>query len=303
MLPVVMVQGKSVHLGNYSYGVNPVGILSRLIAATEGDMSLTDTCGDDITPPPAWIYLRDRKQHYDVSLPHRAAACINFMTYDKTPDDVMYILMNAARHAVSQTLEGLAYNGRVEVISAAELINRAQAYPGFDVFYQNLRNNSFVSLQKGESSYANETICLMEKILEFTGMTQPMVVIAIAPPYYPAADSLAIQDNTFAGLLETIKNVSDITYDRYFNGISDCSYCCPNPNLNEEMVQKNLLLWGKSYGFDFAAMAEMQIPFLLLGPWGKDLHERTERVHITSVSKKLPAILEKIISYVGKTSV
>ncbi|MCH4166456.1 MAG: M20/M25/M40 family metallo-hydrolase [Megasphaera sp.] len=301
MLPVVLVQGKTVHLGNYKYGVNPIGILSRLIATTEGDMSLTDHCGDEVTPPPAWIYLRDRKQHYDVSLPQRAAACANFMTYGKTPDDVMYILMDAARHAVAQTLEGLSYTGEVKVISAAELMKQAMVYPGFDVFYKNIYNNSFVALQKGESSYAGETIHLLEQILNFTNMTQPMVVIAIAPPYYPAADSLAIDDGTFPGLLETIRSVTDVTYGRYFNGISDCSYCCPNPNLDEEMVQKNLLLWGKSYGFDFTAMAEMQIPFLLLGPWGKDLHERTERVHISSVSEKLPAVLEKIISYVSKT--
>lgn len=49
-------------------------------------------------------------------------------------------------------------------------------------------------------------------------------------------------------------------------------------------------------------MAEMQIPFILLGPWGKDLHERTERVHIGSVSKELPAILDAIVEYVGKTA-
>ena len=33
---------------------------------------------------------------------------------------------------------------------------------------------------------------------------------------------------------------------------------------------------------------------------GKDLHERTERVHIESVSQKLPHILDTIISYVGQ---
>ncbi|MCH4179611.1 MAG: M20/M25/M40 family metallo-hydrolase [Megasphaera sp.] len=302
MLPVVLVQGKTVHLGNYKYGVNPIGILAHLIASTEGDMALADHCGDEVTPPPAWIYLRDRKRNYDVSLPQRAAACANVMTYEKTSDDVMYIFMDAARQAVSRTMKNLAYTGKVEVISAAELIKRAHSYPGFDVFYQNIRNTSFVALQKGESNYAGETIHILEKIIDFTGMTQPMVVIAIAPPYYPAADSLAIHDDTFTGLLEDIRRVTDVTYGRYFNGISDCSYCCPNPNLNEDMVEKNLLLWGKSYSFDFTAMAEMRIPFLLLGPWGKDLHERTERVHIGSVSEKLPAVLKEIISYVEKTS-
>lgn len=46
-------------------------------------------------------------------------------------------------------------------------------------------------------------------------------------------------------------------------------------------------------------MAELKIPFLLLGPWGKDLHERTERVNIASVSEELPKILRHVVEYIG----
>ena len=60
------------------------------------------------------------------------------------------------------------------------------------------------------------------------------------------------------------------------------------------ILQKDCL----SYHLD--SLKKLQIPFLLLGPWGKDLHEGTERVHIDSVSRKLPHILDAIISYVGR---
>lgn len=302
VLPVVVVQGKSVHIGNYQEGINPIGIMAHIIAETEGDSSLSDVWGEEMTPPPAWIYLRDRKKKYDVSLPHRIASCANFMTYDKTPEDVMYLLMDAARHAVAQMRERVPLAHQVEVISGAELLKRASSYPGFDVFYESVKNNSFVSLQNGESTYAQETIRLLEEVLDFTGMMEPLVIIAFAPPYYPAADSLSTADSRFAGLLTAVGEVTDISYGHYFNGVSDCSYCCVDPGLNESLLEENLLLWGKAYSFDFSAMAEMQIPFILLGPWGKDLHERTERVNIESVSQKLPAVLDKIISYVGGTA-
>lgn len=302
LLPVVVVQGKSVHIGNYQQGINPIGIMSQIIAETEGDMSLADSCGDESTPPPAWIYLRDRKQHYDVSLPQRAAACANFMTYQKTPEDVMYLLMNAARHAVETMLNRVQSPAAMEVISGAELLKRASAYPGFDVFYETVKNNCFMALQRGESTYAQETIRLIEETINFIGLTDPLVVIAFVPPYYPAADSMFLNDERFSGLLQAISHMTDIAFKHYFNGISDCSYCCVAPDLNEYILEDNLLLWGKAYSFDFSAMAEMQIPFILLGPWGKDLHERTERVHIDSVSKELPAILNTILEYVGKTA-
>lgn len=302
LLPVVVVQGKSVHIGNYNQGINPIGVMSQIIAETEGDISLADSCGEELTPPPAWIYLRDRKPHYDVSLPQRVAACANFMTYQKTPEDVMYLLMNAARHAVEKMLHRIQSSMTMEVISGAELLKRASAYPGFDVFYETVKNNCFVALQKGESTYAQETIRLIEESLNFIGATKPVVVIAFVPPYYPAADSLFLHDQRFSGLLDAVSHMTDITFKHYFNGISDCSYCCVDPDLDEYILEDNLLLWGKSYSFDFSAMAEMQIPFILLGPWGKDLHERTERVHIDSVSKELPAILRTIVDYVGKTA-
>lgn len=302
LLPVVVVQGKSVHLGNYRHGINPVGVMARIIAETEGDMSLADYWEDESTPPPAWIYLRDRKEHYDVTLPRRVSACANFMTYQKTPEDVMYLLMNAARHAVGQTLERTNPALTMEVISGAELMKRAAAYPGFDVFYENAKSNCFRALQRGETTYVQETIRLIEETLKFTGMTEPLVIIAFAPPYYPAADSMFLQDRRFDDLLERIGQAADVTFHHYFNGISDCSYCCVDPNLNESILENNLLLWGKSYSFDFAAMTKMQIPFILLGPWGKGLHERSERVHVGSVSEELPALLDIIIDYAGKTA-
>lgn len=299
LLPVVLVQGKLAHVGQYQQGINPVGVLSRMIADTEGDMTLADRVGDAVTPPPAWMFARDRKTHYDVSLPERAAGCVNFMTYTKTPEDVMYILMDCARKAVNESLLHSRQGLSMDVLSSAELLKRAETYPGFDVFYENVKNNSFIRLQNGETTYVQETIGLIEAILGFTGMHDPMVIITFAPPYYPAADSLSLHDEQFKQILDTIHGIIDVSFEHYFNGVSDCSYCCPDPNLDESLVEANLPLWGKAYGMDFGAMEDMHIPFLLLGPWGKDLHERTERVNIESVSETLPKVLQSILAHVS----
>lgn len=302
IMPVVLVQGKPVHIGRYRKGLNPVGVMARMIAKTEGDSSLADHCENDVTPPPAWVYLRDRKEHYDVTLPQRVAACLNMLTYEKTPDDVMYLLLETARQAVHESLALVDSQLDVQVLSAAELLQQASAYPGFDVFYEDCKQKSFIALQSGQTTYVQETIRLLEQILDFTGRTEPLAVVAFAPPYYPAADSLALHDERFDGLLKAIAASADVSYDRYFNGISDCSYCCVDPAVDEKMIERNLILWGKAYQFDFQALKKLQIPFLLLGPWGKDLHERTERVNIESVTRRLPAVLDTILSYVSTTA-
>ncbi|MBQ9257358.1 MAG: hypothetical protein IJ181_09615, partial [Acidaminococcaceae bacterium] len=80
LLPVVLVQGKVVQIGSYRDGVNPLGILSRIVAETEGDESFTETCEGEHSVPPVWMYARDLKEGYDFSLSRRAAGYCNVLT-------------------------------------------------------------------------------------------------------------------------------------------------------------------------------------------------------------------------------
>ena len=89
LLPVVLVQGKLVQVGSYREGVNPLGILSRVVAVTEGDETFTERYGEEVSVPPVWMYLRDLKEGYDFSLPKRAAGYCNVLTFQKTPAQVM----------------------------------------------------------------------------------------------------------------------------------------------------------------------------------------------------------------------
>lgn len=296
LLPLVLVQGKPVHIGAYRQGLNPLGLLARIIAATEGRESLCDTAGEEMTPPPAWVYARDRKQQYDVSLPLRAAACANYLTYTKSPQEVLDILMAAAREAGKEVLAQCDGRLRLDVMTFSQLKQLAAEKAGFRERYNAALEESRALVEAGESSYARETVAMTEKMLDFTGLTKPLVVIGFAPPYYPAADSMALQAPYYDTILQEIEKVLPARFDPYFNGISDCSYCCIAKDLDVSVLADNMPLWGKGYSFDFSALAELKIPFILFGPWGKDLHERTERVNVESVSKILPDVLLKVIN-------
>ena len=109
-----------------------------------------------------------------MTLPQRVAAALNLLTYDKTLDDVMYVLLEETRRAVHDLQQTMGSDLPVSVCSADELLQQASAYPGFDVFYEAAKQASFVALQEGSSTYVEETIHLLEQILDFTGMTAPM---------------------------------------------------------------------------------------------------------------------------------
>lgn len=46
---------------------------------------------------------------------------------------------------------------------------------------------------------------------------------------------------------------------------------------------------------DFNEIGKLNIPAVLMGPWGKDIHRRTERVNRKSLLVELPEILHTLI--------
>ena len=54
-------------------------------------------------------------------------------------------------------------------------------------------------------------------------------------------------------------------------------------------------LWGGGYQVDFEEIGKLNIPAVLMGPWGKDIHRRTERVNRKSLLVELPEILHTLI--------
>lgn len=296
LLPVVIVQGKAVHISQYKQGLNPLAVIARMIVATEGNWQLADYCGSEITPPPVWMYARDCKEQYDFSLPWRASAYASFLTFEKTAEDVLQLLQHTAEQAVRDTLTATQCELPVEVISYSCLLERATLRPGFDEYYKSLQEAACVRLSKG-STYPAETIAVMTGVLDFIGSMEGVVVVGYAPPYYPAVDSFCGASAQFIHLLQQLVETEPLCFQHYFTGVSDCSYCGLGEGASFSAFQSEMPLWGRAYSFNCDSLAALHIPFLLLGPWGKDLHCRTERVHIASVTQTLPKRLTRILNF------
>ena len=51
---------------------------------------------------------------------------------------------------------------------------------------------------------------------------------------------------------------------------------------------------------DIDQMAEMEIPTLVIGPAGKEIHMPGERVYLPDVERDIPAVFRQIIKSAGK---
>ena len=290
LLPVVLVQGKLVQVGSYREGVNPVGILSRIVAATEGDESFTERCGEEVSVPPVWMYVRDLKEGYDFSLPKRAAGYCNVLSFQKTPAQVMAYILGKIKGALEDTIHP------VTVMTWVTLWQMAKQHSGFENFWKETEQKKRELLQEKHKTFPEVTLWLMQRTLDFLNYDTPAVVFGFAPPYYPAVQSDEMKNAArFAVYKKALSVLQNVEIKAYFPGVSDCSYCGLPDGTQSPVYQVNTPLWGEYYRFDLEALARLQIPFFLLGPWGRDLHQIGERVNRYSLTEEYPAVLRKLL--------
>ena len=293
LLPVVLVQGKLVQIGSYQDGVNPLGILSRIVAATEGDENFTEEFAGERSVPPVWMYARDLKDGYDFSLPQWAAGYCNVLSFHKTPAQVMAYFLAKIKGAT----ENMQHP--VSVMTWVTLWQQARQHTGFVEFVQDVGIKMETMLSEHHKTFPEVTLWLMQRTLDFLQTDKPLVLLGFAPPYYPAVRSEELKGaERFAKYKKALAGWQSVRFEPYFAGVSDCSYCGIPDGKQSPVYQANTPLWGKFYQFDMAALSRLQIPFLLLGPWGKDLHQIGERVNRYSLTKEYPDILKKLLQFV-----
>jgi len=303
LLPVVLVQGKAVQIGSYYEGVNPILLLSEIVCATEGDQNLVETCGTEATVPPVWNFMRDLKESYDFSLPLRAVGYCNILTFYKTPEDIMQLFLERCQSVVERMQTGCKNIVETKVMPYSELLILAKKKEGFVDFFAKLNSAIEQKIRVKDSDYPSATIQIMQEVLNFANLAEPVIIVAFAPPYYPATNSIKLAGASFTGIMQIISSSLPVVFKQYFLGVSDCSYCGVDSPIAGDYYATNTPAWGSLYSFDIGAVNRLKMPFVLLGPWGKSLHQRTERVNISSLTDVLPRILKTVIKEVWKSGI
>lgn len=142
---------------------------------------------------------------------------------------------------------------------------------------------------------------MMDRLLTFSGIDRPLVLLGFAPPYYPAVRSDHVKgkekigQRTLAAADRVMQQYgSRFVTENYTVGLSDTSYCCMDKKFDYVKYSQNTPLWGSLYSIDFDLIERIDVPGLVLGPWGKDLHKKTERVNIQSLTEEYPKALRAI---------
>lgn len=299
----VYIQGVKSHIGEVLTGFNPLMILGKLMEQTERNLDLCDRTEHVVAPPPTWSMARDFKERYDASIPLAAGGLFAQVTVSKSAGEIMEhfhsLCLDLARSEIeAYKKDYLSFYGKersiaMNVFYYEELLQMAleKEEDSWTRHLDSIKKKHEEELNQGDLSTPEFNFFVIEALLEFLDYTDPCIVLAQSPPYYPfAPDILPVSWK------EWIEETGEEIYGRkvsnghYFMGISDLSYVSTKETLEEsQKVSENIPLWGESYSIPFELLCKRSIPVVNIGPWGKDIHKKSERVYLPHIEGEVKA--------------
>jgi len=325
MMPLVYAQGKATHVGMIFGGINPVNLVSEIVRKTEVGKDWIFTTDKSVSPPPTWLYSKDTKTEYEVTIPNASWAAMNLLTLTESPQEIMERMKAVAEGAFEAVVKDLQtsydrfYALNVErgntvtdtrpsyatnVKHYSQIYDQAVKASG-DAFIKEY-NKAVDDLKNQKKTPIDGAVAIIETTLKYTNDPSPVIVLALIPPLYPcvsnnAADlgnkGKAVQKVLDEAVAYTQKELGDgCRIKEYYNGISDLSYSMfPFEKEVADYIDKNMLRSKDRYNLPLATIKEVAMPVLNIGPWGRDIHKYTERVYVSDLYEKTPKVTDFII--------
>ncbi|WP_432664049.1 M20/M25/M40 family metallo-hydrolase [Wukongibacter baidiensis] len=325
-MPVIYARGKKSHIGQIYTGFNPSYLLSMIHTRVELNVDFCDCVDGETSPPPSWVYLRDRKKCYDASIPEASAAYFSMLTLYTSPKEIIEKLKDTCEKAFGECIDNINKSYREfckkskkefeklpwkpRVLTYDELYHIVLEKHG-EKFLEKLDDLVGIFKDKIVNSEINiqeATMRLVEEVVEFLDDKEPLIVLAVSAPFYPHISNRDIgltKEDEFIDIVNKFtltKWGQSYKKRHYFMGISDFSYTgLLSSDSVINTIESNTPGWGSLYHIPFDDLRTLSIPMVNIGPWGKDLHKITERVLEEDVFDRTPQIMADFIDKILNT--
>ncbi len=327
IMPFVYVRGFLAHVGKVFEGFNPLNLMSCIVRKTELATEFSDVVGKEAAPPPTWLYLKDGKSHYDVSMPLSISGCFSILTLNQTPGSVLEKVRAVCLEAFEEIVEEMNQRYRrfltvtgqplkklpwePKVVAFAQLVEEAKTghNQGFEEAYGKKLTELGAAVEENRLSLMESHIALVDFIYDYIDDLSPRVVYGLMPPYYPNVTNAFLDPKLrrggVEGLSESLAEFTRRTYgqdydkEAFYTGISDLSYTSiSNSGEIEKALRSAMPFFGVTYDIPAEVIETLSMPCINIGPWGKDFHKLTERVLKEDLLERTPRIIEEAIRLV-----
>jgi arginine utilization protein RocB len=305
IMPSALFYGKETHAGEPLSGITGHYMESYVTKEMEFSEKFKEEAYGEKTPVPVTLKKYDLKKDYSTQTSHHTAALYNVFSMNKNAEEIMDVFKDIVEKAMLECQldyeeicrrENIDPIGKVQVLEYTQLFSYAEKKFGAEMVQAiKAKIQSDSTLDKREMS-----IRICDELISSCKELAPVAVVFYTPPYYPAINSS--EDPLLQELIQLTQSslLDEFNVEakqvHYFNGISDLSYV----NYDEhddgwKSYMTNTPVWGDVYTIPFEEMQQLQAPVLNVGPFGKDAHKLTERLHKESAFVHTPYVLEKII--------
>jgi arginine utilization protein RocB len=312
LLPIFYCVGKETHVCQPFSGLNPNLLTSKIIEKIDSNPRLSDFDHGALVPPPVCLKQSDTKKAYSVQTPTAAYTYFNFMTLTKTPHEVMQSLLVIAQDAFTEVLADMKKKAGEQSQVTGGLFNLPDISPmvipfqklyhlccethGME-FEQHMKEFiGHVCADRSREDLREFSVEIVKEVHKFCPYRNPMIVVFYAPPFYPHSDIVSLNSKVMQVsryITEMAKQIfnEELKIEPFYPGLSDMSYLGLSDRINIGELTDNFPVWDCGYHVPLKTISQLNIPFINIGPSGRDAHKYTERLCLSySVEKAVPLI-------------
>jgi arginine utilization protein RocB len=311
LLLSALVVGKEAHAAYPLAGVNASYLAAEIASEIELSPELADVSEGQRAAPPTVLGARDLKTGYNVTLPHAAWLTWNVLVHRRKATEVLdvarrlvetaceraHATMRRRRAAVGDLPMSVAW-GHIPVRDFAEVLAAATARsPDFESEYKALADDLAT---QHDLDLPTRSRRLAEAAWAASGLDGPAVVIGFGSMPYPAVHWPTGAGRLREGIREAMAQVQadhglSVGEMAFFPAIADMSFVGPVDGADLAQAAANTPIWGSSIRWDLSGGATPDIPFVNIGPWGRDYHHWLERVDEAYAFGALPHLVDAVV--------
>ncbi|MDH4442427.1 MAG: M20/M25/M40 family metallo-hydrolase [Rhizobium sp.] len=308
LLPFALVVGCSSHAAYPFEGVSAQAMGAGILAQLEGNADLADHDVADTSPPPICLEAKDLRDGYEVTTPERFWLAFNWLYHAMTADAlfarfraevergasqaIVRFAEQAKRHAALAGRHPGVAPGAVRILTIAEVAALAAEVEGAG-FEASLRAEQIEAARSDNPLVASRRLATF--LVDRARLSGPVVVIGFAGLHYPASrlDLKQREDRVLHGAIERARlalagdSATAVQWKPYFQGISDMSFLGLAAD-QSTVVSDNTPV---SRLVDMPPATALCFPVVNLGPWGREFHQKFERVYAPYAFGVLPDLV------------